>query len=101
MQSLAAANINNVRIGGRDRDGADRLRRLVIEDGIPGSAVVVGLPDPAIHLRHVKNIGLAGHPAESARAAAAEWADHPPVQFLVSVLGDLRPTRGCGQENEN
>ena len=50
MQSLAAAYINDVGVGGGHGDGADRLRRLGIEDRVPGAAVVVRFPDAAIHL---------------------------------------------------
>ena len=42
VQALAAGHVDDVGIGGSDGDGADRLRGLVIEDGVPGAAVVVG-----------------------------------------------------------
>jgi hypothetical protein len=69
MQSLAAAHINNVWVGRRDRDGADRLRGLVVEDRVPGAAVVVRFPNAAVHLADVEHIGLAGH-ARQPRACA-------------------------------
>ena len=68
---------------GAHRDGADRLRRLVVEDRIPGAAVVVRLPDAAVDLPHVEDIGLAGHAGGGARPAAAERADHAPAHLLV------------------
>ena len=55
MQSFAAGDINDVGIGGSDRDGADGLRGFVIEDGIPGAAVIVRFPDAAVHLPDVKH----------------------------------------------
>ena len=45
---LAAAYIDDVRIGRRDRDRADRTRRLIVEDRHPGSAVVGRLPHAAV-----------------------------------------------------
>src|SRR5579859_317679 len=77
-EAFAASDIDNVRIRGRDGDGADGLRGLIIEDWRPGAAVVVGFPDAAIHLTHVENVWLAGHAAGGARAAAARGTDHAP-----------------------
>ena len=89
VQSLAAGGINNVGIGRGNGDGADRLSGFVVEDGGPGAAVVVGLPHAAVYLRHVIDVWLAGNAGDGARAAAAEWANHAPVQFLISILGNL------------
>ena len=50
MQAFAAADVDDVRIGRRDGDRADRLRRLVVEDRVPRAAVVVDLPDAAVDL---------------------------------------------------
>ena len=86
-QTFAAGNINDVWIGGCDGDGADRLRGLVVEDGRPGAAVIVGLPDAAIHGADIENIGLARHAARGASASAARGADHAPAHFLVRALG--------------
>src|ERR1700722_20551917 len=89
VQSLAAGGINNVGIGRGNGDGADRLSRLVVEDGIPGAAVVVGLPHAAVYLRHIVDVRLAGNAGGGPGAAAAKWADHAPVQLLIGVLGNL------------
>ena len=89
MQAFAAGDINNVGIGWSYGDGADRLRGFVIEDGIPGAAVVVGLPDSAVDLAHVENVWLAGNAGGGAGAASAKRADHAPVQLLICVLGNL------------
>ena len=48
LQSLAAADVDDVRVRRRDRERADRLRRLLVEDRRPGAAGVVGLPDAAV-----------------------------------------------------
>src|ERR1017187_8684513 len=102
MQALAAGDINNVGVGWGDGDGADRLRRLVVEDRRPGATVVIRLPYSAVDLAHVENIGLAGNASCGAGAASAKRADHPPVQVLISILGNLlRGTRCNGQENRD
>ena len=72
------------------------LAGFVIEDGVPGSSVVVRLPNSAVDLTDVEHIGLAGDAGRGAGASAAKGANHAPVQFLVSALGNLGPTCGCG-----
>src|SRR5271163_1511849 len=99
MQSLATANVNNVRVGRGDGDRADRLRRLVVEDRIPGAAVVVRLPDSSVDLSNIENVRLAGDSAGSARAPAAQRADHAPVQVLVRVFGNVCPCAIGRKEN--
>ena len=79
LQSFPAADIDHIRIRRRNGDGADRPRRLVIENRVPRATVIVRLPHSAVHLPHVKHAGLAGHAGGSAGASAAKWADHPPV----------------------
>ena len=58
LQAFATAGINNAGIGWCYGDTADRPSRLIIEDWSPGAAVIVGLPNTAVHLRDVKNAGL-------------------------------------------
>ena len=89
MQAFAAGDINNVGIRRRYCDGADRLRGLVVEDGCPGAAVVVRLPNSAVDLAHVENIRLAGNASGGAGAASAKRADHAPMQILISILRNL------------
>src|SRR5258708_24531807 len=102
MQSFPAGNINNVGVRRSYHDGADRLRRLVIEDGIPGAAIVIGLPHSAVDLAYIKNIRLRGNAGGGSRAAAAKRTNHPPVQFLVSILGNLLRDAGtCQLRNQN
>ena len=48
-------------IGGGDGEGADRSGGLVVEDGVPGAAVVGGLPDAAIADTDVEDVGLGGN----------------------------------------
>ena len=89
MQALAAGYINDVGIGGSDSDGTNRLRGFMIEDGIPGAAVVVRLPDASIDLRHIEDVWLAGDSDGSAGAPPAKRTDHTPVQIAVEALGNL------------
>src|SRR5439155_21912950 len=70
LNTFAACDVNDVRVGRRDGDGADVLRRLVVEDGRPGAAVVVRYPDAAVHLAHVKDIRLARHTRHHALSPA-------------------------------
>ena len=58
LQPLAAADVDDVRIRRRHRDRADRLRRLVVEDGLPGAPVVVGPPDAAVADADVEDIRM-------------------------------------------
>ena len=47
-QPFAAADVEDVRIGRRDGDPADRSGRLIVEDRLPRPAGVGGLPDAAV-----------------------------------------------------
>ena len=89
MQALAAGYVDDVGIGGSDGDGSNRLRGFTIEDGIPGAAVVVRLPDAAVDLPHIKDVWLAGDSDGSAGAPPAKRTDHTPVQIAVEALGNL------------
>src|SRR6185312_3051373 len=60
-QPLTAADVHDVGVGGGHGDGADRLRRLLLEDRVPGAARVVGLPYPAIDRTDVEHVRLARH----------------------------------------
>src|SRR5260370_40621378 len=61
LQPFAAAYVDDVGIGRRNGDGADRARVLIVEDRLPGAARVRGLPYAAVNPRHVQNIGLLPH----------------------------------------
>ena len=47
QQVLPGAHVEDIRIGGRHSEVADRPGRLVVEDRRPGHAVIDGLPDRA------------------------------------------------------
>src|SRR5207237_419135 len=58
--ACAAADVDDVRVGGGDGDGADRAGALVIEERVPGRAVVGGAPDAAVIEADVRDVRLAG-----------------------------------------
>ena len=78
LQAFAAADINDVRVGRRDGQSADRASRLPIEDRRPGASVVGALPDAAIIGRHVEHVGLLRDAGDSYGATGAKRADKPP-----------------------
>jgi len=94
VKAFAGSDVDDVGVGGSDCDCADGLRGLVVEDGVPGAAVVVGLPDTTVHLTDVEDIGLGWNPRGGAGTTTAEWADEPPAH-----VGEWRGGRlsyGCG-----
>src|SRR6266576_6644373 len=99
MQALAAGYVDDVGIGGSDGDGSNRLRGFMIEDGIPGAAVVIRLPDASIDLPSIEDVRLARNSGGGAGASSAQRADHAPVQIAVEALGNLCPALGRGKEN--
>src|SRR6185437_3451171 len=80
VQALAAANVNDVGIRGRDGNRADGAGGLVVKDRLPGPSVIVGLPHTAIANAYVKDAGLRGHAADSASASGTVGADVPPFE---------------------
>ena len=86
MQTFAAADINDIRIGNRHGDGTDRTGWLIIKDRLPGSPVIGRLENAAIDLRHVKDIWLRGNAGDRARSTAAEWSDVAPSQRARKTL---------------
>ena len=80
---FAAADVDDVRIGRGDGEGADGAGRLVVEDRLPGAAGVGGLPDAAVVDADVEDVRLAGNAGRADGAAAAERADHPPAHAVI------------------
>ena len=76
---LAAAHINDVRIRGSNRQCADRTGRLVVENRIPGTAVVGALPHSAVVRSHVEDVLPSRHTRDGNCAPPAEGADHAPA----------------------
>src|SRR5437660_12815109 len=82
LQTLSAGDVNDIGIRRRNRDRADGLSRLIIENRIPGSAIVVRLPHSTIHRAHVENVRFTRYAGNSARPAATKGPDHPPPHLL-------------------
>ena len=85
LQPLAAADIEDIRVRGGDRDGSDGAGRLVVEDGVPGPAVIVRLPDTAVIDADVKDVRLSRQAGRPNCSAAAERPDHAPAEAVVEL----------------
>src|SRR5205823_6016074 len=92
MQSFTAAGVNDIRICRRNRNRADRRRRLIVKDWLPRSAVVGGLKNAAVHRRHVEDIRLRRNTRDRASAPAAMRSDVPPAQNGIEI-SDRKSTR--------
>ena len=77
--SGAGADVDDVPIGGRDGNGANRSGRLIVEDRLPRRTVVGGAPHAAVVEPDIEHVRLARHARERARAARAGRADVPPL----------------------
>ena len=86
MQAFTAADVDHVRIRNRNRHRSDGTGRLVVEDRLPGSAVVGRLEDTAIDLRDVKYIRLRRNSRHRPGSTAAERSDIAPMQSLLEIL---------------
>ena len=85
MMPGARADVDDVRIRGRDGDRADRAGALVVEQRMPGRAVIGGAPDAAIVEADVSHVRLAWHAGHGAGATGARRADLAPVHLGVDV----------------
>src|SRR5262249_8268209 len=83
LNTLSAANIDNVGIRRRDCNGANGLRWLVIKDRNPDLAVIGAFPYTAVDCRHIEDIGLAGYAGDRDGAPGAERAYAAPAQLLI------------------
>src|SRR5262249_12612465 len=79
LQALAAADVEDVGVGGGDGQGADGAGGLVVEDRHPGAAGVGRLPDAAVVDADVEQVRPAGHAGRADGAPGAERADHSPA----------------------
>src|SRR6185295_1137387 len=61
MQPFTAADINDLRIGNRHRDGTDRTGWLIVKNRLPRSPAIGRFENAAIDLRHVKDVWLREH----------------------------------------
>ena len=98
--AAAAPDIDDVRVGRRHGDRADRAGGLVVEDRHPVGAVVGGAPHAAVVEADVEHVGLAGHAVEGARAPGAGRTDRAPVHVAIEIrrLGRDEPGRERDQD---
>ena len=94
VQTLAAAHVDDVRIGRRNRDGADGSCGLVIEDRHPRAPGVGRLPDAAIDRRHVEGVWLTPVPGDGHGPACAVRADVAPLHVGEERRTDARRLLG-------
>ena len=104
VRRLAGAHPDDRRIGGRDRDGADRGHLLVLELRDPGDPVVLGLPDARRGGADPEHLGIGLHDRDVVNAAAHDGrADVPPfdpVQDGLDLLGGLGSGRRRRQQQD-
>ncbi len=85
---FAGADVHDVAITRRDRDGADGGRREeTVGDVAPGDAHVVGLPQAAAGGAHVVRLRVADDAGAGHGAAAAERADGAPRDGGEQAIG--------------
>ncbi len=89
-QPFAAADVDDVRIGRRDGDPADRSGRLIVEDRLPGAAGVGRLPDAAVHHADVEGVRLARMAGGRLGPPGAKRADVAPPHLGEQAGRDLR-----------
>src|SRR5262249_36600257 len=75
VQSLAAADVDDVRVRGGNRDVADRSGRRLIEDRPPCAAVVIRFPDSTVVHAHEEHTGLRRHADAADGTTRPERAD--------------------------
>ncbi len=81
LQSLAASDVEHLRIRRRDGDRADRPGRLIVEDRRPHPTVVGGLPHAAVVHPYVEHVRLIRNPDCRHCSTAAVRPDHSPPQL--------------------
>ena len=107
LQPFARADIDDAGIGGRDRDGTDRTRRLVVEDRLPGSPGVGRPPHTTMIDADQELMPLTGNANGRHRTAAAERADTAPTQVLRHAFvhgrraDTLRRCQGRGARDDD
>ena len=87
MQSLAASDVNDVRIGNRNRDCTDGRGGLIVKQGLPGSAVVRRFENAAVDRRHIKHVRLRRHTANRPSSSATIRPHISPAQRGVECAG--------------
>src|SRR5438270_12811360 len=81
LQTFATADVNNVRIGRRYGNCANRPGLLRIENRLPGMARIRGLPHTPIHGRYVEEIRLVRDSGDGNSTSAAKGPDAAPAHL--------------------
>jgi hypothetical protein len=95
---LAAADVEDFRIGRRKRERADRADALAIEDRLPGTAGIAGLPHAAVDRTEIEMPRVPGDTGGGEHAAGAERPDRAPVQVLEQARVDVGRSAGGSAE---
>src|SRR5262249_34852482 len=105
-EAFAAADVQNVRIGWRHDDPANRAGWLIVEDRLPRPAGVRRLPDTAVHHPDIKGVRLAGVTGCCLRPPGAMRADAAPTHlreqtgiYARSLLRGQRCGHGAAQDH--
>ena len=101
LEPFATAHVDDVRIRGREGDGADGPRWLLVEDGIPRAPVIIGLPHAAIHRTDVEHVRLVGNAHRGLGTTGAKRPDHSPAQLGIHARIDLLCAQGMHAEHEH
>jgi hypothetical protein len=88
LQPFSATYINDVGIGRRHRDYANRPGRLIVKNRLPGLPEIGRFPNAAVIDAHVKHVGLARYADYRRSAPSAKRPDHPPLHFREKCLGE-------------
>ena len=101
--SFTGPHVDDIGIGHRNRDTADRRRSILVKNSGPGIRAVGRFPHAATGRAEIVGGRIAGNSGCRKRAAAAKRADrtvlHSPEQrvaFLLVVFVAGRRWRGCG-----
>src|SRR5439155_20513772 len=89
LQAFAAPDVDDVGVRRGYRERANRACGLIIEDRLPGMAVVVSLPDAAVIDADVEDVRLSGDAGCADGSTSAMRPDAAPAQVLIEVGVEL------------
>lgn len=89
LKALARADIDRLGAALRHRQAPDTSGWLVVEDRLPGVAVVGRLPDSAVVHADEKHVRLRDNPVRADGSPASKRPDAAPFQAVVASRGNL------------
>ena len=101
--AIARADVDDLRVRRRDRDGADAVAgtgKRFVRDVAPAHAVIGALPDAAVDGAHVEQVALGGHSRDRDDAAADVRTDRAPLELGIRPLGGRRGSGAERREQE-